>query len=192
MDSLQDNTELPIKDISIKKLQTKPRAKYTMTTLLKDLNQVSKYVKNERIKKLLLEKDKDKKGESGGIGTPATRSAHIQTLIDRGYIEVSKDKKQNINATPKGRSLMEVVTPMLATPDMTAFWFEYQKAIERGDVSKADFLKSVLNSIKTEIENIKNSNFSIQTTQNYQCPKCQKANYLDAKAQKDFFGFVAK
>lgn len=187
VDLLQDNTESPIKDISIKKLQTKPRPKYTMTTLLKDLNQVSKYVKNERIKKLLLEKDKDKKGESGGIGTPATRSAHIQTLIDRGYIEVSKDKKQNINATSKGRSLMEVVTPMLATPDMTAFWFEYQKGIERGDVSRADFLKSVLNSIKTEIENIKNSNFSIQTTQNYQCPKCQSGKLLRRKGSKGFF-----
>lgn len=158
-----------------------------MTTLLKDLNQVAKYVKNEHIKKLLLEKDKDKKGESGGIGTPATRSAHIQTLIDRGYIEVSKDKKQNINATPKGRSLMEVVTPMLATPDMTAFWFEYQKGIERGDVSKADFLKSVFSSVKSEVENIKNSNFSIKATQSYQCPKCQKGKLIRRKGSKGFF-----
>ncbi|MCR2055796.1 DNA topoisomerase, partial [Campylobacter helveticus] len=78
--------------IECKKEQTKPKPLYTMTTLLKDLNQVSKYVKDERIKKLLIEKDKDKKGESGGIGTPATRSNHIKTLIDREYIEVSKDK----------------------------------------------------------------------------------------------------
>lgn len=184
---LKNNAEAIIKEISIKKLQTKPRPKYTMTTLLKDLNQVAKYVKNERIKKLLLEKDKDKKGESGGIGTPATRSAHIQTLIDRGYIEVSKDKKQNINATPKGRSLMEVVTPMLATPDMTAFWFEYQKAIERGEVSRADFLKSVFSSVKSEVENIKNSNFSIKATQSYQCPKCQKGKLIRRKGTKGFF-----
>lgn len=183
---LNNNTESPIKNISIKTLQTKPRPRYTMTTLLKDLNQVSKYVKNEKIKKLLLEKDKDKKGESGGIGTPATRSTHIQTLIDRGYIEVSKDKKQNINATSKGRSLVEAVTPMLATPDMTAFWFEYQKGIEQGNVSRADFLKSVFNSIKVEIENIKNSNFSIKATQNYQCPKCGKS-LLKRKGSKGFF-----
>lgn len=129
LETLKSNIKASIKSIEIKKLQTKPRPKYTMTTLLKDLNQVSKYVKNEKIKKLLIEKDKDKKDESGGIGTPATRSTHIQTLIDRGYIEVSKDKKQNINATKKGINLIENVTPMLATPDMTAFWFEYQKAI---------------------------------------------------------------
>ena len=29
-------------------------------------------VKDEKIKALLKEKDKDKKGENGGIGTPAT------------------------------------------------------------------------------------------------------------------------
>lgn len=105
----QENNENDINDLSIlkngdiakcsliqiEKKQTKPRPYYTMTTLLKDLNSVAKYVSDERIKKLLIEKDKDKKGESGGIGTPATRSNHIKTLIEREYIEVSKDKKTN-------------------------------------------------------------------------------------------------
>lgn len=105
----QENNENDINDLSIlkngdiakcsliqiEKKQTKPRPYYTMTTLLKDLNSVAKYVSDERIKKLLMEKDKDKKGESGGIGTPATRSNHIKTLIEREYIEVSKDKKTN-------------------------------------------------------------------------------------------------
>ncbi|EDG4679094.1 DNA topoisomerase III, partial [Campylobacter jejuni] len=79
----QENNENDINDLSIlkngdiakcsliqiEKKQTKPRPYYTMTTLLKDLNSVAKYVSDERIKKLLIEKDKDKKGESGGIGT---------------------------------------------------------------------------------------------------------------------------
>ncbi|EHO4943880.1 DNA topoisomerase III, partial [Campylobacter coli] len=92
----QENNENDINDLSIlkngdiakcsliqiEKKQTKPRPYYTMTTLLKDLNSVAKYVSDERIKKLLIEKDKDKKGESGGIGTPATRSNHIKTLIE--------------------------------------------------------------------------------------------------------------
>lgn len=111
----QENNENDINDLSIlkngdiakcsliqiEKKQTKPRPYYTMTTLLKDLNSVAKYVSDERIKKLLMEKDKDKKGESGGIGTPATRSNHIKTLIEREYIEVSKDKKQIIKSTKK-------------------------------------------------------------------------------------------
>ncbi|WP_286086455.1 MULTISPECIES: DNA topoisomerase [Campylobacter] len=59
------------------------------------------------MKKLLIEKDKDKKGENGGIGTPATRSNHIETLINRGYIVVSKDKKQVVNATELGINLIQ-------------------------------------------------------------------------------------
>lgn len=134
----QENNENDINDLSIlkngdiakcsliqiEKKQTKPRPYYTMTTLLKDLNSVAKYVSDERIKKLLIEKDKDKKGESGGIGTPATRSNHIKTLIEREYIEVSKDKKQIIKSTKKGRDLIKLSPKSLITPDMTALWFE--------------------------------------------------------------------
>lgn len=137
----QENNENDINDLSIlkngdiakcsliqiEKKQTKPRPYYTMTTLLKDLNSVAKYVSDERIKKLLIEKDKDKKGESGGIGTPATRSNHIKTLIEREYIEVSKDKKQIIKSTKKGRDLIKLSPKSLITPDMTALWFEQQK-----------------------------------------------------------------
>ena len=142
--------------------KTKPRPRYTMTTLLKDLNQVAKYVKNENIKKLLLEKDKDKKGESGGIGTPATRSEMIEKLIKGGFIEVSNDKKQNIQSTQLGKDLIKAVSPMLSNPDMTALWFEYQKDIEKGAITKERFLDDVLASIAKEIESIKQSNFDIK------------------------------
>ncbi|RDU62115.1 DNA topoisomerase III [Helicobacter didelphidarum] len=54
-------SQILCKDITIEKNQTKPRPYYTMPTLLKDLTSVAKYISNERIKKLLLERDKDKK-----------------------------------------------------------------------------------------------------------------------------------
>lgn len=150
----QENNENDINDLSIlkngdiakcsliqiEKKQTKPRPYYTMTTLLKDLNSVAKYVSDERIKKLLIEKDKDKKGESGGIGTPATRSNHIKTLIEREYIEVSKDKKQIIKSTKKGRDLIKLSPKSLITPDMTALWFEQQKMIEISELRREQFL----------------------------------------------------
>lgn len=185
--SLNNGDLAKIKNIDVKKFQTKPRPRYTMTTLLKDLNSVAKYVKNEKIKKLLLEKDKDKKGESGGIGTPATRSDMIEKLIKQGYIEVSNDKKQNIKSTPKGKALIKAVSPLLSTPDMTALWFEYQKAIENGEVSKEDFIKSVYNTTIAEIERIKNTNFSLgNTVQKIKCPQCD-GHLIKRKGQKGFF-----
>lgn len=185
--ALKNGDLATIKQIEVKKLQTKPRPRYTMTTLLKDLNSVAKYVKDERIKKLLLEKDKDKKGESGGIGTPATRSDMIEKLINQGYIEVSNDKKQNIKSTPRGKELIKSVSPILSQPDMTALWFEYQKAIEKGEVSKEAFLKSVYSTVNTEIERIKNGNFSLaSTTERIKCPQCD-GFLIKRKGQKGFF-----
>ncbi|EPJ0755931.1 DNA topoisomerase 3 [Campylobacter coli] len=188
----QENNENDINDLSIlkngdiakcsliqiKKKQTKPRPYYTMTTLLKDLNSVAKYVSDERIKKLLIEKDKDKKGESGGIGTPATRSNHIKTLIEREYIEVSKDKKQIIKSTKKGRDLIKLSPKSLITPDMTALWFEQQKMIEISELRREQFLEEITKEVISEIQRIdKNQEFKILDNENkpkIQCPQCNK------------------
>ncbi|EJV1294319.1 DNA topoisomerase 3 [Campylobacter coli] len=187
----QENNENDINDLSIlkngdiakcsliqiEKKQTKPRPYYTMTTLLKDLNSVAKYVSDERIKKLLMEKDKDKKGESGGIGTPATRSNHIKTLIEREYIEVSKDKKQIIKSTKKGRDLIKLSPKSLITPDMTALWFEQQKMIEISEL-REQFLEEITKEVISEIQRIdKNQEFKILDNENkpkIQCPQCNK------------------
>ena len=158
---------------AIVKKQTKPRPRYTMTTLLKDLNSVAKYVKDEKIKKLLLEKDKEKKGESGGIGTPATRADMIEKLEKTEYIAISKDKKQTITSTPKGKKLIECVSDLYKNPDMTALWFEMQKDIMNGNLSVDEFINSVQSTINSEIGKIKNGDVKMQgNTQNYNCPWC--------------------
>ncbi|MBX7491220.1 DNA topoisomerase 3 [Helicobacter turcicus] len=182
-ESLDFNTLLDSKEdkaickaIILSKEKTKPRPLYTMTTLLKDLNQVSKYVKDERIKKLLLEKDKDKKGESGGIGTPATRSNHIKTLIEREYISVSKDKKQNIKVLQKGFKLIESLPQMLSGVDMTALWYEQQKEIQKGLLSKEEFIKGIHTFIADLINTNKESNMSFnqaEVKEQIKCPKCE-------------------
>lgn len=186
LENIKSNTAT-LKSSEIKILQTKPLPQYTMTTLLKDLNQVAKYVKNENIKKLLIEKDKDKKGESGGIGTPATRSEMIDKLITQGFITCSKDKKQSIKATQLGRDLIKSVSPMLSNPDMTALWFEYQKSIEKGEMSKESFLNDVLDSVKAEIENIKKANLDIKIAGVIMCPKCKKGHLRRIKNGKSIF-----
>ncbi|EAJ6736221.1 DNA topoisomerase 3 [Campylobacter jejuni] len=197
----QENNENDINDLSIlkngdiakcsliqiEKKQTKPRPYYTMTTLLKDLNSVAKYVSDERIKKLLMEKDKDKKGESGGIGTPATRSNHIKTLIEREYIEVSKDKKQIIKSTKKGRDLIKLSPKSLITPDMTALWFEQQKMIEISELRREQFLEEITKEVISEIQRIdKNQEFKILDNENkpkIQCPQCNKGFLIKRKGK---------
>lgn len=180
IDNIKNDTDLRVfkngqngicKDIEILKKKTNPKPYYTMATLLKDLTSVAKYAKNERIKKLLIEKDKNKKGENGGIGTPATRSFHINNLIEKGYIEVSNDKKQIIKSTEKGKNLILLAPKSLNCVDMTALWFEEQKQIQNNELSKDDFLISVTNLVRSEIDEIK-----VNKMENFKnkhlCPKC--------------------
>ena len=177
LESLKEAKQSLCQTIYLNPTKTKPRPLYTMTTLLKDLNQVGKYVKDPKIKKLLLEKDKDKKGEKGGIGTPATRSNHIEKLIKREYISVSKDKKQNIKVLPKGFKLIENLPAMLTGVDMTALWFEQQKEIQNGSLSRQDFLKGIHTFIADLIHQNKESNMSVnqaEAKEQIKCPKCNQ------------------
>jgi len=58
-------TPLTCEEATSEKKQTKPPARYTMATLLKDLARVAKYVTDPKIRQLLLAKDQEKKGEHG-------------------------------------------------------------------------------------------------------------------------------
>ena len=63
---------------------------------------------------------------------------------------------------------------MLATPDMTALWYEYQKEIEVGNRTKDNFLFSVKNDIEVEIERIKSGEeFKMEVNNSgIKCPNC--------------------
>ena len=67
-----------------------------------------------------------------GLGTPATRAAIIETLLEREYI--ARDGKA-LAATDKGIGLIAVVHPDVKSPAMTGQWEARLKRIERGRAS---------------------------------------------------------
>ena len=164
--------------ISLKE-ETKPKKLYTTDSFLQDLKRVAVYCKSEKTKQILKEKDKDKAGENGGIGTPATRSAIIKTLYDRGYI---KDDKKNIVSTDLGRELISLLSDDITYPDITALWHEDIKELNT-DMSKLDdFINSVTEFSKGEIDKIK-SNETLFKSNAQKCPNC--AGYLVKRKGKD-------
>ena len=187
LENISQNTPASCTNIDISKEKTKPKPYYTIPSLLKDLTSVAKYIKDPEIKKLLVEKDKDKKGENGGIGTPATRSNHIKNLFDSGYIE---EDGKNIKSTTTGRKLIELSPPTLSCPDMTALWFEQQKDIQNGTLSKDEFLANVLKYIKYEINRAKNSNMFdsiVNNEDSIKCPTCDIGVLIKIKSKNNKF-----
>jgi Topoisomerase IA len=122
---------------------------FTEATLLAALVRVADFVADPRIKKLLKEKDKDKKDEHGGIGTPATRAVIIETLKTRDYITVEKGK---FVPTAAGLALIDALPDAVTQPDMTAVWAEKQAAIETGEMTIERFIDGLYGEITRLIE----------------------------------------
>src|SRR5581483_1258290 len=77
----------------VRRGETSPPKSYTEGSLLGAMETAGKLVDEEHLKEALKER---------GLGTPATRAAIIETLLDRGYIV--RDKK-TLTATDLGRYL---------------------------------------------------------------------------------------
>ena len=120
----------PIKkdDLNIIEKETKPKSRYTQASLIKDMNNIAKYVKNEKIKKILKLKDEGKDGLNGSIGTSATQASIISGLLKRGYLE---EKEKNIYSTKLARDFLKILPETLKTPDSTAIWWLVQKKLKQ-------------------------------------------------------------
>ena len=133
--------EASLKDSEIVEKKTNPPKHYTQATLIKDMTSIAKYVKDPKIKEILKKKDKGKKGENGSIGTSATRSQIVETLLKRGYVEM---KGKTIVSTTLGRDFYHLLPEEIKTADLTAKWWVMQEDIKEGKATVKDLVQSVL------------------------------------------------
>lgn len=168
--------------------ETAPKKQYTEASLLKDMTSISKYVKDIRLKEALKDKDKGKKGESGGIGTPATRSTVIKDLFRDRYVEL---KGKEIVPTELGLKVYEYIADEVKTANVTAEWWLIQREIEEGaSVSKLvrkvekDFL-DIMSKSYEKLEHGERVKETIGV-----CPKCQGDITESKKAYNCSCGFI--
>ncbi len=168
--------------------ETAPKPLYTMSSLLEDLTRVAQYVSDEKLRKILVEKDKDKPGERGGIGTPATRDEIIKTLFQRGFIEYSqKGKKQIVVSTKTGREFYDCLPDNAKFPDMTALWHDQQLEIENGSRSIDTFVDDLLVYLGTEIARVLDHGLGLNI-EKHPCPECGNAMIPKKAGSKAFWG----
>ncbi|WP_165251814.1 type IA DNA topoisomerase [Paludisphaera soli] len=118
---------------SVREGRTSPPKPYTEGTLLGAMETAGKLVEDEALKEALKER---------GLGTPATRAAIIETLLDRGYIV--RDKKA-LAATDLGRYLVAIVRDRnLKSPELTGEWEAQLREIERGRLEPSRFMAEIL------------------------------------------------
>lgn len=78
--------------------------------------------------------------KGSGIGTPATRAAIIERLLQVGY---AKRQGKNLIATEKGIRLIDVVPEQLSSAETTGRWELALDKITRGEQDPARFMDSI-------------------------------------------------
>ena len=156
--------------------KTKPPAPLNEGTLLSAMENPTKYMEtqNKELAKIL--------GETGGIGTVATRADIIEKLFNTFLIE---NRGKDIFITGKGKQLLELVPEELKSPDLTAEWEKKLGLIAQGKLNRKTFInemkeysKEIIKEIKTSEEKFRHDNMT-----RTKCPECGKY-MLEVKSKR--------
>ena len=138
------NTALPITSTALKEAKTSPMKHFTEDTLLRAMETAgADEIPDETERK--------------GLGTPATRAATIEKLVQRGFLERRGDKKtRHLVATEKGNSLITVMPEQIQSASMTAEWETKLLRVQQGELSAKEFMEEIEAMIADLVRNYKN------------------------------------
>lgn len=164
---LKEGTVLPVSKLSLTEGKTKPPAHFTEGTLIAAMENPVKYL--ERKDKTVIRT----LGETGGLGTVATRADIIEKLFNSFLME---KKGNEIHITSKGKQLLELVPQDLKSPELTADWELRLQAIAKGKESDRQFMAEIENYTQTLIQEIKTGTgtFRHDNLTRTKCPECGK------------------
>ena len=100
----------PVEKTSLKQSKTKPPEAHTDASLLGLMENAGEKLEDPELRERM---------KSAGLGTPATRAAIIQRLIQAGYARRSGKK---IQSTEKGQRLIAVTPVQISSPNTTGKW----------------------------------------------------------------------
>jgi DNA topoisomerase III len=112
--------------------ETKPPRRYSDASLLAAMETAGKLVDDEELREAM---------KDSGIGTPATRAAIIERLIDVGYVE--RDARALV-CTEKGVNVIKFLGEhALTSPSLTGDWEHRLARIEEGEESRRRFMHDI-------------------------------------------------
>src|SRR4051812_6450314 len=119
-------------EVAAAEKETKPPRRYSDASLLAAMETAGKLVDDDELREAM---------KDSGIGTPATRAAIIERLIDVGYIE--RDGRALV-CTEKGLSVVRLLGEHpLTSPGLTGEWEKRLAGIEHGADSRDRFMNDI-------------------------------------------------
>ena len=162
---VQEQSQCSIVVAELKEGQTTPPKHFTEDTLLHAMETASADSMPEGV-------------ERQGIGTPATRAATIEKLVQKGFLERKGNKKTKVLLpTDKGKALVAVMPEEIQSPEMTADWETKLLRIEHSEMEPKTFMteiKEMISSLVTTTEAAKGANALMKSKIIGVCPNCGK------------------
>ena len=160
---VQEQSQCSIAGAELKEGQTSPPKHFTEDTLLHAMETASADSMPEGV-------------ERQGIGTPATRAATIEKLVQKGFLERKGNKKTKVLLpTDKGKALITVMPEEIQSAEMTADWETKLLQIERSEMEPSEFMteiKEMISSLVTTTEAVKGANALMKNKIIGICPNC--------------------
>ena len=160
---VQEQSQCSIVVAELKEGQTTPPKHFTEDTLLHAMETASADSMPEGV-------------ERQGIGTPATRAATIEKLVQKGFLERKGNKKTKVLLpTDEGKALVTVMPEEIQSPEMTADWETKLLRIEHSEMEPETFMteiKEMISSLVTTTETVKGANALMKNKIIGVCPNC--------------------
>ena len=130
---LEHGEAAAVAEIASEEKETKPPRRYTDGSLVTVMETAGKLVDDDELREAM---------KDSGIGTPATRSAIIERLIQVGYVE--RDGRALV-VTEKGLNVVKLLGEhALTSPGLTGEWEHRLAKIETGADSREAFMGDIV------------------------------------------------
>ena len=166
--AVEQNERVATEDILVKALVTKPPARYNEATLLSAMEGAGKMVDDEELRAAMGER---------GLGTPATRAQIIEGLIAEQYMH---REGRELIPSAKAFSLITLLKGLdvsaLTSPELTGEWEHKLAQMERGQLSRPEFMREIAEMAREMVERAKRYESDTVpgdfATLSAPCPKC--------------------
>lgn len=123
--------------------------------------------------------------ERKGLGTPATRAAVLEKLVQAGFVE---RKKKQLIPTKDGKNLVAVLPDILTSPKLTAEWENALTEIAKGNADPDSFMQDIeamAAGLVREYSTVPEKKlFAPEKKEIGKCPRCGSPVY---EGQKNFY-----
>ena len=119
--------------------------------------------------------DTDPDAERRGLGTPATRAAVIEKLVNSGFVE---RKGKQLIPTKDGNNLVCILPDVLTSPKLTAEWENNLTQIAKGAADPEDFMRRIEDMARELVRTYasvldgKQDLFKTEKPEIGKCPRC--------------------